>query len=72
MEVIVNEKKSEEKKYPYLGIFPDNTIVFMVSDGVGLCLNKGFNSLDQVGDYSCTWIESACKKFEGEIILRNS
>lgn len=71
MEVIVNENKSDKKKYPYLGIFNNGTIVFFINPKGGFCLYSGDGCLHSKGRYSENWAENECKKFEGEIILRN-
>jgi hypothetical protein len=70
MKVTVNEK-SQEKKYPWIGINNLNkSIVLFVSENNGVTLKSG-SSHHEIGECSINWDEKLFESFDYEITLSN-
>lgn len=66
MEVTVVKEK-ETRKYPYIGIHEDGTIVFFLSKLSGVCLKSDDNDEEL---YSDAWAEESFEYFKGEISIK--
>ncbi len=58
-----------ERTYPYLGEYPNGTIVLFIKKNTGVCVNGG--PIYACGYHSDIWDESAVKRMEGKLILSN-
>ena len=61
----VEIEKKEEKKYPWIGIFEDNTIVLFIKENEGTVLYS-YNSTWETGRYSYSWVEEYFHPFHGK------
>lgn len=69
VKVEVNEKKL--KNYPKLMVSDDGCKVLFIETEVGVCVDKGNNPLNYIGEYSDRWAENEFTDFTGSITLSN-
>ena len=62
--------KSETREYPWIGISENGPTVLFLEPKIGIELHK-LREGNKVY-YSCGWVMSNFKTFEGEIVLSNS
>ena len=66
----ITVEKCNNDIYPYIGIHASGTIVYFISYGRGICLEKGASTWD-AGDFANDWNMNTFTKFKGKITLEN-